>query len=136
PVVTLAHLPPLPGDFARSRLVVGTYAQPWPGSVQLVDDATGATLVELGRRAVLGSVVSALRPGPTAVWDTGDGFEVSLVAGHLASAEKLAVLAGSNRLAVETDAGHWEVLGFAEAELVSVGRYRLRQLLRGLEGTG
>ncbi|MHA6729848.1 baseplate multidomain protein megatron [Devosia sp. A369] len=136
PVVTLAHLPPLPGDFARSRLVVGTYAQPWPGSVQLVDDVTGATLAELGRRAVLGSVVSALRPGPAAVWDVGDGFEVSLVAGHLASAEKLAVLAGSNRLAVETDAGDWEVLGFAEAELVAAGRYRLRQLLRGLEGTG
>src|SRR5690606_14095928 len=96
PVVTLAHVPPLPADPARSRLLAGAYAQPWPGSVQLVDDATGATLAELGRRAVLGEIVSAVEPGPVAVWDEGRGFEVSLLAGHLAAAERWSVLAGSN----------------------------------------
>ncbi|WDR02761.1 hypothetical protein PSQ19_00530 [Devosia algicola] len=45
------------------------------------------------------------------------------------------VLAGGNRLAVETDAGGWEVIGFANAELVSPQTYELSQLLRGLQGT-
>ena len=36
-----------------------------------------------------------------------------------------AALAGGNRIAVETDAGEWEVLGFAGAELIAPGRYRL-----------
>jgi hypothetical protein len=134
PHVTVAHLPPLPPDPGRSRLVVAAYAQPWPGSVQLVDDATGALAVNLSRRGLTGSVVTPLLAGPTGVWDNGNVFEVTLLAGHLAAAEPLAVLSGSNRLAVKTADG-WEVVGFAHAELVSPGRYRLSRLLRGLEGT-
>jgi hypothetical protein len=135
PHLVVAHLPPLPADPARSRLVVAAYAQPWPGSVQLVDDATGALAATLPRRGLLGTVASAMPLGSTGVWDNGIGFELTLLAGHLSSAEPLAVLSGSNRLAVETDAGGWEVIGFAQAELVSAGRYRLTRLLRGLEGT-
>jgi hypothetical protein len=136
PVVVLAHLPPLPADPARSRLAIGAYAEPWPGSVQLVDGLSGIGGVELTRRAFVGQLASTLGPGPAALWDQGNDFEISLLAGHPAAAEPLAVLAGSNRLLVENDAGDWEVLGFAEAEMVGVGRYRLRRLLRGLEGTG
>lgn len=134
PLVALAHLPPLPADPGRSRLVAAAYAQPWPGHVQLIDDATGALAVNLPRRGLLGTLETPLAPGPTGVWDRGNVVEVTLLAGHLASVDLLAALSGSNRLAIET-AGGWEVLGFAEAELVSAGRYRLRQLLRGLEGT-
>jgi hypothetical protein len=135
PVVTVAQLPPLPGDVTRSRLVVAAYAQPWPGNVQLVDDTTGAVVATLPRRGVLGTVATPLLPGPVAVWDESNVVEVTLLAGHLASAEPLAALSGSNRLAVESDDGSWEAIGFAEAELVSAGRYRLSRLLRGLEGT-
>ena len=49
--------------------------------------------------------------------------------------EPEAVLAGANRLAIETDDGDWEVIGFAQAELVAPGTYRLARLLRGREGT-
>ena len=136
PVVTIAHLPPLPADPARSRLVAAGYAAPWPGRLQLVDDTTGATVFELSRRGLLGTVTTPLQGGPVAVWGTGQTVEVTLHAGHLASAEPLAVLAGSNRIAVETDGGSWEVIGFTDAALVSPGLYRLSGLLRGLEGTG
>lgn len=136
PVVTVAHLPPLPADPVRTRLVAGSYASPWPGALQIVDDTTGAAVLELGRRGLLGETVTALQAGPTAVWDGSQALEVVLHAGHLASAEPLAVLAGSNRVAIETDSGGWEVVGFAEATLVSPGRYRLSGLLRGLDGTG
>ena len=134
PVVALAHLPPLPGAAGKSRLVAAAYAQPWPGSVQLVDDATGLMAVNLPRRGLLGTLETALSPGPTGVWDRGNAMEVSLWAGHLASVEPLAALSGNNRLAIQGADG-WEVIGFVEAELVSPGRYRLSRLLRGLEGT-
>jgi hypothetical protein len=135
PHVVVAHLPPLPADTARSRLAVAAYAQPWPGSVQLVDDMTGTMAMNLPRRGLLGTLATALQLGPMGVWDNGNAVEVTLLAGHLSSAEPLAVLSGNNRLAVETDAGGWEVIGFAQADLVAPGRYRLTRLLRGLEGT-
>lgn len=136
PLLVAAHLPPLPDDPGRSRLVVGGHATPWPGTLQLADTATGANLLTLERGAVLGETATALGLGPSAVWDCGTAFEVILYAGHLASVTPEAALAGSNRLAVETDAGRWEVIGFVDAVLVAPGRYRLSQLLRGLEGSG
>lgn len=135
PVVFAAHLPPLAIEPGRSRLVFGAYAKPWPGAVRLVDTATGAALLDLARAAALGEVVEGIGPGPVAVWDRGADLSVRLYGGHIADGTEAAVLAGSNRLAVETDLGTWEVIGFAEAELVEPGLYRLTRLLRGLEGT-
>ena len=135
PVVTAAHLPPSPGT-GRTRLVLAAFSQPWPGQVQVADETTGAMLAQLERRGTLGTVSVALAEGPLGRWDHGEGFEVTLLGGHLASLAPAAVLGGSNRLAVETDQGGWEVIGFAQAELVGPGRYRLQQLLRGLEGSG
>lgn len=136
PVVHIAHLPPLPADLLRSRLVMAAHARPWPGSVQVADDTTGATFAEMMRRGLLGNLAATLLPGPIGVWDHGNRLDLTLMAGHLASIEEVAVLAGTNRLAVETDGGDWEVVGFADAELVSPGQYRLNRLLRGLDGTG
>jgi len=135
PLVTLAHLPPLPDNPGRSRLLLAGYASPWPGTLQLVDETTGASVLNLDRRGYLGTLATALEPGPTALWDNGHSLEVLLHAGHLAAAEPLAVLAGSNRIAVQSDAGSWEVIGFAEASLIAPGRYRLAKLLRGLQGS-
>ena len=136
PLLAMAQLPPLPAAPNQARLLLAGYAQPWPGALQLVDESTGTSLLAVERRGVLGILATALSAGPRAVWDRGPGLDVTLHDGHLSSAEPLAVLAGSNRLAVETASGAWEVIGFAAAELVAPGRYRLSQLLRGLEGTG
>jgi hypothetical protein len=135
PVVTLAHLPPLPADAGRSRLVIGAFADPWPGTVRVSDEGTGAFVALLSRPAAIGEVLAPLVPGPVARWDRGPGLEISLRGGHLADVDTERVLAGSNRIAVETDAGDWEVIGFAGAELIAPGQYRLTQLLRGLEGS-
>jgi len=136
PEVVAAHLPPLPGDAARSRLLVAGYAQPWPGSLQITEAASGAFVGEISRRGAVGRLATPLMPGPLGLWDRGTSVEIDLLSGHPASVDALAALAGSNRMAVQTDAGVWELLGFAEAELVAPGRYRLSRLLRGLEGTG
>ena len=41
------------------------------------------------------------------------------------------LFAGANALAVENTPDFWEVIQFGNAELVSMGRYRLTRLLRG-----
>jgi hypothetical protein len=103
------------------------------GALRKLKDADGNYLWQ---PALMGTTVTALSVGPSGLWDEGSVVEVTLLAGHLASAEPLAVLAGSNRLAVEGNDGQWEVIGFADATLVAPGRYRLGRLLRGLDGTG
>jgi len=135
PLIVAAHLPPLPDDPERTRLVLGAFASPWPGSLRVTDAATGASLAVLTRPAAIGTVLTGFAGGATGVWDRGTTIDLDLAYGHPADGADLAVLGGSNRLAVETDAGGWEVIGFAEAELVAPGRYRLRRLLRGLDGS-
>ena len=135
PLVVVAHLPPNAEDPARSRLLIAAYAKPWSGPVRVHDDASGAILAELARPASIGETRSSLAPGPLALWGHGQVLDVELGAGHLADISDLSALAGNNRIAVETDAGAWEVIGFAGAELIEPRRYRLSRLLRGLEGT-
>jgi hypothetical protein len=103
--------------------------------VSLVEDATGATLAELTSAATLGELLTPLAAGPSAVWDRASAPEIMLYSGHIASADEEPVLAGANRLLVETDDGAWELIGFAAAELIGTARYRLTGLLRGLGGT-
>ena len=136
PLVAAAHLPPDPAALAASRLVLGATSSPWPGTVQVTDDADGSSIAALSRNGALGELVDPLGPGPTALWDDANAVTVKLFNGHLASADESAVLGGSNRIAVETDAGDWEVIGFALATLVAPATYRLTRLLRGQGGTG
>lgn len=135
PLAVLAHLPPLAADPGRSRLVMGAYADPWPGEVRVSDVATGAPVARLAGPADIGETVTALAAGPLSRWDRGQVLDIRLLSGHPASAKPGATLAGNNRILVQTDAGDWEVVGFAEADLVAPGRYRLSQLLRGLDGS-
>jgi len=59
---------------------------------------------------------------------------VRLNEGALESRSGLAVLAGANRLAVETATG-WEVISYEMAQLMTDGSYTLTRLLRGLGGS-
>ncbi len=133
PYVTAAHLPDGEGG---SKLVLGAIALPWPGEVLIAEDQTGAELTQLHQSAILGTLSAALPPSDAALWDRQSVLSVHLHNGHLAAALPGAVLAGSNRAALERDDGGWEVIGFADAELTGEADYHLSQLLRGLEGTG
>ncbi|WP_375449538.1 glycoside hydrolase/phage tail family protein [uncultured Devosia sp.] len=134
PVVVAAHLPPALDDPARTRLALAAFAQPWPGAVGIVD-GNGTSVARLTRRAVMGETQTALVVGPQGIWDRWTTLTVKLDAGHLAAMDALAVLAGANRIAVQTDSGEWEIIGFAQADLVAPSTYRLSQLLRGQAGT-
>ena len=75
------------------------------------------------------------RPGPLGLFDRANAIEVELFGGALAGLPDIDVLAGGNAAAVMTDGGAWEVLQFAEAELIGPRRYRLTRLLRGQCGS-
>ena len=135
PVIDFAHLPADPDDLAHSRLAAGAYASPWPGSVSVTDDLSGTAITSLRLPATLGELTAPVGTGDIFVWDDGNVLDVTLYAGHLSSKDEVEVLAGGNLLAVETDAGDWEVVAFANAELVAPNHYRLTHLLRGRWGT-
>jgi hypothetical protein len=135
PVVTAAHLPPSADDVAHTRLALGAFARPWPGEVSVTDEGTGAELATLAWRATLGMLAAPYAGGTMFRWDVVNALEIELLSGHLASRDDAEVLAGANRIAVETDAGEWEIVAFAEAELIAPRTYRLTRLLRGQGGT-
>ena len=136
PFVLAAQLPALPSDPGRSQLLLAATAEPWPGSILIKTDDGGNKLATLTKRATIGEVMTAIGAGPNAVWDEATTLDIRLYAGHLSSSDEASVLAGSNRLAVQTDSGQWEVIGVAEAILTGPSLYRLRRLLRGQGGTG
>jgi len=76
--------------------------------------------------SVIGETLWDLHPAPTGHLDRGNVFDVQLDYGELQSLPEARVLAGTN-VALVGD----EVLQFRTAELVSVGRYRLSNILRG-----
>ncbi|NEV80740.1 hypothetical protein DYI24_27295, partial [Rhodopseudomonas sp. BR0C11] len=68
-------------------------------------------------------------------WDRVSKFRVQIAGGALASLSELRVLAGGNAAAVQTLDGGWEILQFANAELIDGNIYRLSHLLRGQLGS-
>ena len=73
-------------------------------------DHRGPDFADMARHVLAGDEVHAI--------------EVTLYTGHLSSRDDDEVLAGANRIAVETDAGDWEVIAFAGVELVAPQTYR------------
>ncbi len=137
PEITLLHLLGDGGEVDGTRLVFGAFADPWPGTVRLKNETTGADLGSVNSRATAGELTQALLPatGTGALWDRQSELLLTLYGGHLASTTELDTLNGANRIGVLNDEGDWEIIGFATAELLSAGAYRLTNLLRGVQQT-
>ena len=136
PYFLVLDLPPLPGRETDSRPLVAAAVEPWfPMTIHL-----GATVDVLTPRghiptpATVGHLTRPLAAGPTGRWDEVNRIMVTLEGVSPASAATEAVLAGANRLAIETSAG-WEVVSFRSAVLTASGDWRLSGLLRGQQGT-
>jgi hypothetical protein len=117
---------------------IGLYAAPWYGQAAVWKSPTldGFTLLDvIGRPARMGSLAFDFYSGPSSRFDHGNQLYVDLLSGTLASVTDLDLFAGANTLAIESSAGVWEIVQFANAELVSANRYRLTRLLRGQRGT-
>ncbi len=119
-----------------TRLAV--FASPWPTSVTVWTSPDGtsfqpAAIVPVPSTS--GETLDPLPAGPAGRWDRGNTFRVRLYGGALASVSDARVLGGANAAAVQTPDGEWEILQFANAELVAAQTYRVSRLLRGQAGS-
>jgi hypothetical protein len=116
---------------------MAVFANPWPGPMAGWASSDGASYSRVaiaGAPAIVGETLDDLPPGPTARWHNAS-FRVLLYGGALASVADSAVYSGSNAAAVQRADGTWEVIQFANAELVGEGTYKLSRLLRGQAGS-
>jgi hypothetical protein len=118
-----------------ARLAV--FAHPWPGAVAIWSSVDGLSYSRADLAlapSVAGETLDELSAGPTARWHNAS-FRVQLFGGQLGSVSDAAVFAGANAAAVQRADGAWEVIQFAEAELVADRTYILSRILRGQAGT-
>jgi hypothetical protein len=137
-LVQFLDLPQMFDDDPPYQPLLAVYASSWPGALAVWRSAATDAFVQIGSidtRASFGTLLSALGPGPSAVFDNGNVVDVELVDGELSSVTDLQLFAGSNSFAVQTDDGAWEIVQARDVELIGPRRYRLHSLLRGVRGT-
>lgn len=131
-------LPVLTAASADVLTRLAAFANPWPGSIAVWRSADGASYDQVAiieAPATVGVTLDDLPAGPTGRWDSANRVRVQLYGGALASAADLSVFSGRNVAAVQNADGAWEVLQFAQADLVDTNTYELSRLLRGQAGS-
>ncbi|MGJ8526894.1 baseplate multidomain protein megatron [Maritalea sp.] len=136
PITYFAQVPAINAtDEFSSHLMVGSYAKPWPGIINIVDEHQ-LEIAQLTKPAALGILKSELSAARNlATWDMQSELEIELFSGHISSLDRARVLAGQNWLLVKNDLAQWEIIGFATASLIAPHRYKISDLLRGLGKT-
>lgn len=136
PDVAIVEAPPLPGQEDDHRPLAFAWSEPWVGAVIVSAGADASEMSVRGRierPCVMGRLTTALYPHVSGRWQETFVW-AKLGGGALASREDGAVLNGANTALIETAYG-WEMMQFADAELVDAGTYRLSRLLRGQQGS-
>ena len=132
-------LPLLKGDEVPHAPHLAVTATPWPGSVAVYSAPSdeGYSLNRLiESSATIGVTESQLFAAKSGLWDNGPGVQVKVYGGALTSAGRDQVLNGANFAAIgDGSSDNWEVVQFAEAELIAEKTYVLRGLLRGQAGS-
>ena len=139
PDAILLDLPIAIATAAAHAPWIAASARPWPGKLALYRN-TGGTSFALNRtvdaQATKGVLLDALAAGPLFVFDRGSQCTVKLENGALASVSEEELLRGLNVAVVGDAATGWEIIQFANAELIAANTYRLSVLLRGQSGSG
>ncbi len=132
-------LPLLTGDEVPHAPHVAATARPWPGSVAVYSsrEDNGYTLnTLLERRAAIGVSETPLMRAAPGRWDRGPRLRVRMPGAALESVSRGALLDGANLLAIGSGSDdRWELLQFAEAELMESDTHELSMRLRGQLGT-
>jgi hypothetical protein len=132
------NLPVIDSSNADVLTRLAVFANPWPGGVtvwQSQDNASFRAAASVPMPAVIGETLDALPAGPVARWDDASSIRIRLYGGVLTSLTDARVLGGGNAAAVQNGDGPWEILQFAQADLVDERTYRLSRLLRGQSGS-
>ncbi len=136
PDVVIVDAPPLPGVEDDLRPIVFAYAAPWTGAVVVsagVDVGEQTVRGRVVRVCTMGVLASALHAHVSGRWQEAS-VVVSVAAADLQSRSEGSVLNGANAALVQTAQG-WELVQFAQAELVDVETWKLSGLLRGQQGS-
>ena len=137
PNLVVVDLPIVKGDTPVLQALAAA-ADPWPGSLTVWRSPDGASWSNFGtinRPATMGMTVTALGPGPLWRWDVGNSVTITLASGELSSPGDLSALAADMPLGLLGSDGKWEIIAFAQADLVGEKTWRLSRLLRGLGGS-
>lgn len=138
PLVEILNLPLLTGDEVPHAPRIAASAEPWPGGAPVFisgSDVGFAARQTLERPASLGFLRSPLGVGPVGVFDNGNSIDIELGRAQLSGVDDVLLFSGRNVLAVQSINGAWEVLQFADAELIGDNTWRLSRLLRAQAGT-
>jgi hypothetical protein len=135
--MSLLDMPAFPGDDNDKgviRVAANGLSGTWTGAALYRSDDGGANygrVIDLSTPSVIGTSVTALAVGPTAVFDDANSVTVSLIGSNaLQSVSELAVLNGANAALIGN-----EIIQFKTATLINANQYRLSGLLRGRLGT-
>jgi len=132
-------LPLLTGEEVQHAPHIAVAAEPWPGSVGVWSSSQdqGYALNRLiAGSSVIGVTESPLLRASPGLWDRGTPLRIKISNGELASADLLSVLNGANAMAIgDGSAANWEVMQFAEAQIVATDTYEVSMRLRGQLGT-
>lgn len=131
-------LPTLTADEPPVLQRLAVFADPWPGAVAVWRSRDGLSFERAALAlapSIVGETLDDLPRGPTSRFDHVHRVRVKLYGGALASVSDLSLFAGANAAAVQRSDGAWEVLQFANAELVDEDTYELSRLLRGQAGS-
>jgi GTA TIM-barrel-like domain/Putative phage tail protein len=117
---------------------VAAAAKPWPGTLNIMRDVGGGDyqfMRSVDAQATMGRTQTALATGITHRVDWTQYIDVKMLAGALSSAPMQSVLNGANAAAIGNSQTGFEIIQFANAELISPNLYRLRGLLRAQAGS-
>ena len=131
-------LPLLTGNEVEHAAHIAVTASPWAGEVAVYASASDygyeLNTVVLAN-SVMGVTTAPLQRAMPSLW-SGAELHVRISSEQLQSRERIDVLNGANAAALRLGGvGDWEVIQFAQAELVGPQEYVLRDLLRGQAGT-
>ena len=131
------NLPALGTEEPPTLARLAVFANPWPGPMAVWSSSDGLSFGQVGMTlapSIVGQTLDDLPAGPTGRWQLVN-FRVQLYGGALHSVSDSALFAGANAAAVQRADGGWEVIQFANAELVGEQTYLLSRLLRGQAGS-
>ena len=134
----LLDLPTLGPETEPVLTRVAVFADPWPGPVAIWRSGDGLGFQRAAMAlapSVAGETLDVLPAGPTRGIDHFNRVRVRLYGGALVSVSDNVLSGGVNAAAVQRTDGAWEVLQFANAELVGERTYELSRLVRGQAGS-
>lgn len=137
PEAILLTLPAL-GTSASSVMTLGARTLPWSGPLTVWRSVSGSafSVFDIIRRpARLGRSTAPFAAGPVWMWDDGNGLEVDMAGPALSSRSDAEALSAKPALGIQGQDLKWEIVSYAQVDLIGVNRYRYSRLLRGLCGT-